>query len=173
MWQQHWRDASLGPSSRCPRPRHSVPAVKQTRAGENFNFAHRPRAVHLPWKRRVCNLFGGVLRNGDIGLIEHPLKINSAAMIDSCSSVCRTARLTSCLFGRVCSSRIGATSWEFFTQSDTYPECNVRENEGKRREGACMYVAGEEPPCPPVFSLNFLFFFFLFFYSNSTIRSLQ
>ena len=68
MWQ-HWRarDASLGPSSRCPR--HSVPAVKQTRVGENFNFAHRPRAVHLVWKRG----FGG-MSNDDIGLIEHPFK---------------------------------------------------------------------------------------------------
>jgi hypothetical protein len=42
MWQQHWRDASLGPSSRCPRPRHSVPAVKQTRVDEKLQFRTPP-----------------------------------------------------------------------------------------------------------------------------------
>jgi hypothetical protein len=72
MRRQHWRDASLGPSSRCPRPRHSVPAVKQTREGENFNFAHRSCAVHLPWKGGFA-MFGGML-NDDIGLIEHSFK---------------------------------------------------------------------------------------------------
>jgi hypothetical protein len=49
--------------------------------------------------------------------------------------------------------------------------CNVRENEGERREGH-MYVAGEEYVSPS-FSLNFLFVFFLFFNSNSTIRNLH
>ncbi len=43
--------------SRCPR--HSVPAVKQARASKNFNFAHRPRAVHHPVEKGGLRGWGG------------------------------------------------------------------------------------------------------------------
>ncbi len=60
VWMYHVCMCACGSSgrigetrpSRC-RPRHSVPAVKQTRVcgGKKLPiFAHRPRAVHLPWK---------------------------------------------------------------------------------------------------------------------------
>jgi hypothetical protein len=70
------RDASLGPSSRCPR--HSVPAVKQTRVGEKNSISHTAHwPGHAPsisrvigWKGGWGALFGGMSNDDDIRLIE-------------------------------------------------------------------------------------------------------